>query len=76
MNAQEKPTPGSEKVLQFLRKFEKDVFAQLIPHFNLENPACATVVNHGDLWNNNMLFKLDPDTKAPAQCVVIDWQVC
>jgi len=33
------------------------------------------VVNHGDCWNNNMLFKLNPENGEPKDNILLDFQV-
>jgi len=33
------------------------------------------VVNHGDCWNNNMLFKINPENGEPKDNVLLDFQV-
>lgn len=32
-------------------------------------------LNHGDCWNNNMLFKLDPVTKKVTKHIFVDFQI-
>jgi len=33
------------------------------------------VLNHGDCWNNNMLFKLDPETGKVSDHIFVDLQI-
>jgi len=33
------------------------------------------VLNHGDCWNNNMLFKLDPETGNIMEHIFVDFQI-
>ena len=75
MTFQARPTPGSERALEFFLQYETDAFLKLIPSYNLESPSCATVLNHGDYWHTNIMLRLNPQTKIPEECVVIDWQV-
>jgi len=34
-----------------------------------------TIINHGDCWSNNMLFKYDPETKKPVSIILVDLQM-
>jgi hypothetical protein len=69
-----KPTPGSEKALEYLRQFEIRAFLKLCNLFRLENQVCSMNLNHGDVWNGNLMFKLNPETKTPESCAIIDFQ--
>lgn len=33
------------------------------------------VINHLDLWNNNLMFQYD-DSEKPKRCIFVDFQVC
>lgn len=34
-----------------------------------------SVINHGDCWNNNLMFKYDEETKIPQKICLLDWQL-
>ena len=72
---QAKPNAGSERALEFFLHYESDAFLKMMPQYDITIPSCGIVVNHGDYWNSNIMFKLNPETKTPEQCVAIDWQV-
>ncbi|CAG7818790.1 unnamed protein product [Allacma fusca] len=69
-----KPTPGSDKVLEYLKQYETRGFLRLIKLLRLDNQSCSMSLNHGDLWNGNVLFKVNAETKNAEECVVIDLQ--
>ena len=72
---QAKPNAGSERALEFFLQYESDAFLKMIPQYDITAHSCSIVVSHGDYWNSNIMFKLNPETKTPEQCVAIDWQV-
>lgn len=34
------------------------------------------VLNHGDLWSNNIMFKDDKETGTPVDAIFVDYQMC
>ncbi|XP_058818116.1 uncharacterized protein LOC131681376 [Topomyia yanbarensis] len=57
---------------------------KLLPVYVTKLEACLTqkftdgfkVLNHGDLWCNNMLFKYSPRTGKVDDVVFVDYQIC
>lgn len=37
-------------------------------------PNFLRVLNHRDVWRNNLMFKIDDKTKQPQHCILIDFQ--
>ncbi|CAG7725708.1 unnamed protein product [Allacma fusca] len=70
----EKPTPGSEKALEYLLKYENTGFAETCKLYKRDNQRCPNVVNHGDLWNGNVMFQCNPETQRPENSMIIDMQ--
>lgn len=63
---------GDEEYLAKAKKFyEKDVLNVAADCVDYEGPA--TVISHGDSWQNNIMFKYDTDGK-PIETSFIDWQ--
>ncbi|CAG7720824.1 unnamed protein product, partial [Allacma fusca] len=69
-----KPTPGSDKVLDYFKPYETRGFLRLCKLFPLENQCCSMSLNHGDLWNGNVMFKMNSETKQPESCLMLDLQ--
>ncbi|CAG7824750.1 unnamed protein product [Allacma fusca] len=69
-----KPTPGSEKVLEYLKKYETRGFLKICKLLPLDNQSCSMSLNHGDLWNGNVMFQLNAETKKPESCLMLDLQ--
>ncbi|XP_055913239.1 uncharacterized protein LOC129946895 [Eupeodes corollae] len=66
---------GDEKYLQFFKSFieKKPLYnrmTELTEGFRAEPYA---VMNHGDCWNNNILFKYNNETAVDIK--LIDWQI-
>ncbi|CAG7726610.1 unnamed protein product [Allacma fusca] len=70
-----KPTPGSDKVLEHLKQYETRGFLRLCKLLPLDNQSCSMSLNHGDLWNGNVMFKMNAETKKPESCLMLDLQV-
>ncbi|XP_058443776.1 uncharacterized protein LOC131425709 [Malaya genurostris] len=57
---------------------------KLLPVYVAKIEACLTqkftdgfkVLNHGDLWCNNMLFKYNPQSGKVEDVVFVDYQIC
>ncbi|CAG7721684.1 unnamed protein product, partial [Allacma fusca] len=69
-----KPTPGSDKVLEYLKQYETRGFLRLCKLLTLDNQSCSMSLNHGDLWNGNVMFKMNAETKKPESCLMLDLQ--
>ncbi|XP_047492827.1 uncharacterized protein LOC125041686 [Penaeus chinensis] len=67
--------PKYERVCQWLHKTKDeymDMFIEMLDPANYKPPFF--VLNHGDCWNNNLLFRYD-DTGSPVQVMLVDLQV-
>ncbi|XP_026480679.1 uncharacterized protein LOC113387555 [Ctenocephalides felis] len=52
----------------------KDTIIQRAMASTKMRPGCINVLNHGDLWTNNMLFKYDQNNE-PTDVVFVDFQL-
>ncbi|XP_018568331.1 uncharacterized protein LOC108908699 [Anoplophora glabripennis] len=65
---------GDNNATEALRRFS-DSLATLFEHFNI--PENGIVINHGDCWCNNMMFKYGDsrNTHKPTKVCLLDWQL-
>lgn len=67
--------PKYERVCQWLHETKGEslnMFTEMLDPANYKPPFF--VLNHGDCWNNNLLFRYD-DSGAPVQVMLVDLQV-
>ncbi|XP_042858440.1 uncharacterized protein LOC122244565 isoform X2 [Penaeus japonicus] len=67
--------PKYERVCQWLEKIKHtsmDTFLEMLDPANYKPPFF--VLNHGDCWNNNLLFRYD-ESGSPVQVMLVDLQV-
>jgi len=65
---------GKEKALQFLREFSEGILHRVRSFFTQPPPNGFLNLCHGDCWNNNMLFKVDPENHKILHHMLVDWQ--
>lgn len=59
------------KVKKLFEEHPMDIAADCL---DLEAIGSAAIITHGDVWQNNILFKYDEDGK-PTEICLLDWQV-
>ncbi|ODN06576.1 hypothetical protein Ocin01_00155 [Orchesella cincta] len=66
-----------EGLIEKILKFSKDPLETILKGSRLSAEKYFNVVNHGDLWVNNFLFKYDEnDVTKPIDVRFIDFQQC
>uniref|UniRef100_T1GZ73 CHK kinase-like domain-containing protein n=1 Tax=Megaselia scalaris TaxID=36166 RepID=T1GZ73_MEGSC len=68
-----KQWPGYEKIAEKLLKFQEKFIENLIK-CGEQRPGEFAVLNHGDFWVNNMMFKYN-EAGEPIDCVFVDMQM-
>ncbi|KAL5277994.1 hypothetical protein ACFFRR_002938 [Megaselia abdita] len=67
--------PGFEKIggklLQYYEEFNDNLVASAG-----RRPTDITVLNHGDLWVNNFMFKYGQQSQRPLDSLLVDFQLC
>ncbi|KAL0100715.1 hypothetical protein PUN28_019239 [Cardiocondyla obscurior] len=66
--------PGMEKYAEKILKLSDHIY-KIGTDANKFSEHDFNVINHGDFWVNNMLFKYDSDGK-PIQHICVDFQLC
>jgi hypothetical protein len=71
-----KEFPGKSEMIAKISEFKGGKsFQECCKAASLESPHLLLAVNHGDSWNNNMLFRRDPESKELNHFVLVDYQV-
>ncbi|XP_055698644.1 uncharacterized protein LOC129799061 [Phlebotomus papatasi] len=68
-----KTWPGFEKISEKLEKLKPRIWTMFYEYAQMKNEKYR-VLNHGDFWINNFLFKYDEKTGKPIHCIPIDLQ--
>lgn len=55
--------------------FKRDAIDIIGDCLDLKSTGAASVITHGDVWQNNLMFRCDADGK-PIEICFLDWQVC
>ncbi|XP_037921739.1 uncharacterized protein LOC119658416 [Hermetia illucens] len=66
--------PGYERFREKLMKIYENSAKIALKMVELDPENDIKVLNHGDLWINNFLFKYDEHTKRPTDIVFVDYQ--
>lgn len=64
----------SSVFLKIKNLFERDATGAAADCLDLSLNESATVISHGDLWHNNLMFRYDSDGK-PIEVNLLDWQL-
>ncbi|KAJ6632706.1 hypothetical protein Bhyg_16079 [Pseudolycoriella hygida] len=66
---------AKEKAVLTLRKLKENFLHELttLPVGRKSEPF--SVINHGDCWNNNLMFKYDEKSNLPQKICLLDWQL-
>jgi aminoglycoside phosphotransferase (APT) family kinase protein len=66
--------PESAQFAGKIRQFTKDMMGHM-NRATLRNDSAFNVLNHGDAWVNNMLFRYS-NTGQPESVLFVDYQLC
>ncbi|XP_076066636.1 uncharacterized protein LOC143040002 [Oratosquilla oratoria] len=66
-------TPGYEHAFGWIENFSPKAFEIMCKEV-LPSSAALTVINHGDCWTNNLLFRYNADGN-PIEAILLDLQV-
>jgi hypothetical protein len=72
---QNNPVEGQEETLIQLRKMHGNAFQLAMDSIAFKPEEKIICLNHGDCWNNNMLFKLDSSNGKIMEHIFVDFQV-
>jgi Ecdysteroid kinase-like family len=68
--------PENKKILKSVQWLASDECYQVLTKLSKADPNTINVLNHGDCWANNFLFKTDSESKKPVDAKMIDFQIC
>lgn len=66
--------PGGKKYADKIRKFAEKIFNEELKAMKRKDDE-FNVINHGDSWTNNMMFRYDKNNK-PIEHIYVDFQLC
>jgi len=69
------PVEGSDEAIETLTGFLGKTYALVKDVLKIAPEDKIRVLNHGDCWNNNMLFKVDPVTGKVNDHIFVDLQI-
>ncbi|XP_055715421.1 uncharacterized protein LOC129809525 [Phlebotomus papatasi] len=68
-------TPEDDmKIREFFQRWESTMWTDISETIHGENAEPYAVINHGDCWINNLMYRHD-DQDKPREISVIDWQM-
>ncbi|XP_068081390.1 uncharacterized protein [Anabrus simplex] len=67
--------PGYERFSEKLRNLSNTCIDKMIELLK-PRPGTLRVLNHGDIWTNNILFKYSETTGEVIDCRLVDFQLC
>jgi hypothetical protein len=72
---QNHPTEISENAIEYLSRIAAGTSKRIEILLKKAAEQKFVALGHGDCWNNNMLFKIDPQTGKATKNVLVDLQV-
>jgi len=67
--------PDAVSTMNALSKYVGKVGQKMYKCYKGDENNKLLVLNHGDCWNNNMMFKMDPETGKVSEHIFVDLQV-
>lgn len=67
--------PGYERFKEKLMKIYENSAKIALKMVELDPENDIKILNHGDLWINNFLFKYDEQTKRPTDIVFVSFKI-
>ncbi|GAB0094450.1 uncharacterized protein DMENIID0001_097570 [Sergentomyia squamirostris] len=64
---------GFEDIHKKLEKFKPNLWKRIYECVSRDYDGFR-VLNHGDFWVNNFLFKYDEESEKPLDCILVDFQ--
>jgi len=68
--------PDADDTVKALTSYVGKVGSGIKKCYTRDENSKLVVLNHGDCWNNNMMFKRDPETGKVTNHIFVDLQVC
>jgi len=66
--------PGFERFAEKIRKMAENLVTKAIEVVKPKNGSLS-VLNHGDFWTNNILFKCSSGSEVPEEAMFVDFQI-